>query len=75
MTTETMAKKEVRWLTTLQALELLNISDSTLYRLVCEGVVRKHKLPGGRGVRYDREQLVQMMEDAGRPACRAKKKR
>lgn len=57
------------WLTMPQAMDYLQISRTTLYRLMEQGVLRYHRITGTRQRRFKRGDLDQLMvlEEPGVP--------
>ena len=47
-----------RVLTTAMAAEMLHVHVEHLRRLVRDGVIPSHRVPGGREIRFDRDELL-----------------
>ena len=45
------------WLTPSEAAKYLKVDRTTIYRWEEAGLIRSYPLPGGRGRRFDREEL------------------
>lgn len=54
---------ENKYLTTEEALSLLKIGRSSLYRIINEGRLKQHRL-GARLVRYDRNEVLALIGGA-----------
>jgi excisionase family DNA binding protein len=50
-------------LTTAMAAELLHVHVEYLRRMVREGRIPAHRFPGGREIRFHRDELIQWVKD------------
>lgn len=59
-----LGRPEDDLLTTAQVAQLLHVGPPTVHKLVREGRLRAHRLPGTRQYLYWRRDIVQLIEDS-----------